>query len=249
MIIYVYKDYGVTPNELIDKLKLDEKYKNKKMSFAGRLDPMACGTMMILIDEACLKQNIYIKHDKIYNFKLVIGFDTDSNDILGKTQNINLHYDFSKINTKFIENIISQFKGIQMQKFPKYSSKRIGGIPMWKLTKENKIKDLEIPKKEINIYDIKFIKKHIENVDNYIDYFISLINKLSDNQDFRQKTITENWIKIKEKYNSNKIVVLDFNVTVSSGTYIRQLAYDIGEFINIPCLALNIERLKIGNIN
>ena len=168
------------------------------MSFAGRLDPMACGTMMILIDEDCLKQNIYIKHDKIYNFKLVIGFNTDSNDILGKIENINLNYEFSSINTN-LENIITQFKGVQMQQFPKYSSKRIGGIPMWKLTKEDKIKDLEIPKKEINIYDIKFIKKHKENVNDYIEYFISLINKLSDNHDFRQKTIIDNWINIKEK--------------------------------------------------
>lgn len=250
MIIYIYKDYGITPNELINSIKSDkkyEKYKDKKMSFAGRLDPMACGIMMICVDDSCLKQDLYIKHDKIYNFKLVIGLSTDSHDILGEIIDHNLDYDFSTINEELIKSIIYKFSGIQDQYFPDYCSKRIKGTPMWKLAQLNTLKNYEIPKKEINIYNIELLEKSSENIGIMCDYFIHLIDKVSKNQNFRQEKIKEQYKIFKKLHNKNKLVICSFQTHVSSGTYIRKLAHDIGKFINIPCLALNIERLKIIN--
>ena len=63
----VYKPVGITPYELIQKLKI--KYPNyKKVAFTGRLDPMAHGEMLLLITKNVKNyHNIYhfIKHTNI----------------------------------------------------------------------------------------------------------------------------------------------------------------------------------------
>ena len=51
MPIHLYKPIGLTPLELIKKYQNDNKLYNSKFSFAGRLDPMAHGEMVILKDE------------------------------------------------------------------------------------------------------------------------------------------------------------------------------------------------------
>lgn len=247
MIIYINKPYGKTPNEIINELKKEPKYINKKISFAGRLDPMATGILMLLIDDDCLKQDIYIKHDKIYRFKLVIGLSTDSHDILGKLLVYNLHYNFESINDYLIDNIKNKFTGTIEQYYPAYSSKRLNGKPLWFLKKNNLLKDEDIPKKQVTIKYLKFLKKTQENIDTTIDYFLELIKKVSNKYNFRQNEIIDIWEMFKVKYNTKKIIILDFETHVSSGTYIRQLAHDIGRHINIPCLALNIDRIKFIN--
>ncbi len=41
---------------------------------------------------------------------------------------------------------------------------------------------------------------------------------------------------------------LKFQVEVSSGTYIRSLAYDIGQALNIPTMLLELRRIKVGDL-
>lgn len=43
--------------------------------------------------------------------------------------------------------------------------------------------------------------------------------------------------------------LFSFKVIVSSGTYIRKLAYDIGQILNIPSMLVQLSRVKIGNIS
>ena len=52
---YIYKEIGETPLDLIKKLKTDS---NRKYSFAGRLDPMARGQMIILEGEVSVNNEI-----------------------------------------------------------------------------------------------------------------------------------------------------------------------------------------------
>ena len=84
MIFTIHKEIGETPLEAIRKLKLKE-----KASYAGRLDPMASGKLLVLTGEDCLCQNEYHHIDKSYNFDLILGFQTDSLDILGVIQEVN----------------------------------------------------------------------------------------------------------------------------------------------------------------
>lgn len=54
------------------------------LSYAGRLDPMASGKLLVLIDEECKNQTTYHGLDKEYEFSVLFGISSDTQDILGR---------------------------------------------------------------------------------------------------------------------------------------------------------------------
>ena len=62
--------------------------------------------------------------------------------------------------------------------------------------------------------------------------------------DFRQDEILKLW---NESITAGTFVLLNCTADVSSGTYIRQMAADIGIKLGVPALAYNIHRTKVGN--
>ena len=76
MPIKIYKPIGITPLQLIKKYKRENNIK-EKISFAGRLDPMAHGEMVLLKGDECKKQDSFCGKDKIYEFEILYGFTTD----------------------------------------------------------------------------------------------------------------------------------------------------------------------------
>ena len=49
-IINIYKPVSITPLQAIEKFKLQNPcYKNQKISYPGRLDPMAQGILLLLV--------------------------------------------------------------------------------------------------------------------------------------------------------------------------------------------------------
>ena len=149
-IILAYKPIGKTPLEIINELKQNYGYSKTKMSYAGRLDPMAHGLMIILKDAECYKQHLYHNFSKIYKFKLLLGISTDTFDILGKiTNNSNSNIN---INTDNLYSIINSLIGKQKQHYPPYSSARVDGHPLWYYAKNNLLHTITIPYKEIEPY-------------------------------------------------------------------------------------------------
>ena len=83
-IFNVFKPVGISPLDAIKILK--EKYpelKDEKMTYAGRLDPLAEGALLILAGNAVHKKEKYLKLDKEYEGEILFGFNTDTYDILG----------------------------------------------------------------------------------------------------------------------------------------------------------------------
>ena len=83
-IFNVFKPIGISPLDAIKTLK--EKYpelKDEKMTYAGRLDPLAEGVLLILAGNAVHEKEKYLKLDKEYEGEILFGFTTDTYDILG----------------------------------------------------------------------------------------------------------------------------------------------------------------------
>ncbi|MDQ3244755.1 MAG: tRNA pseudouridine(55) synthase TruB, partial [bacterium] len=79
------KKEGETPLEALESFRVKAKIgKEVKMTYAGRLDPMASGLLIILAGEECKNKEKYLRLDKEYNFEVLFGFATDTYDILGK---------------------------------------------------------------------------------------------------------------------------------------------------------------------
>lgn len=223
MIILGYKPIGWTMLDLVKEYQ--KKYPNEKISFAGRLDPMAFGVVKILIGNESIQKNISeCEGYKVYSFDLIHDFQTDSFDILG-------------IPTKS-RSLASKLKlllpGEYIQEYPKYSSVIIKEhkMPYWQVTKRG-LKVSEIPTKKINISSIETTEEKYINRNDFIELIEKQFNLLTK-ETFRQKEILEKW----KEQDFENIKITNYVVTISSGGYIRWVANQIG-----GC-AINIQRIK-----
>src|SRR3989338_1327989 len=54
------------------------------LSYAGRLDPLASGALLVLIGDECKQQKKYHGLDKEYVIEVVIGIGSDTGDVMGQ---------------------------------------------------------------------------------------------------------------------------------------------------------------------
>ena len=83
-MLNVYKNIGETPLECLNRLRGQyPEYKDVPLSYAGRLDPMAEGVLLVLVGEENKKREKYLSLDKEYTTDILFGFATDTYDVLG----------------------------------------------------------------------------------------------------------------------------------------------------------------------
>lgn len=244
-VINIYKPVGPTPLDIIKKLRQAfPEYEKDKLGYAGRLDPMAQGLLLILAGEENKKRKEFEKLSKTYEFEILFGISTDSYDLLGKIiefKNIEQKKDFEIKLNQDISGLVGKLK----QPYPPYSSARVNGKPLFYWAREEKIKDIKIPEKEIEIYESLLLD----------------VYKLSSKE--LQKNVEEKIGKVKGEFRQEEILILwkDFfkenpeltffvakcRINCSSGTYIRSIANKIGKKFDYPSCAFSITRTAVGN--
>ena len=250
MIVKFYKKIGETPLQSIDRFKNENpEYKESKISYAGRLDPMAHGELILLIDDSCKLQNTLHRLSKVYRFKMLFGLTTDTYDILGVFKKITggTSFTIEEIKSKLIDLKEKEY----YQKYPPYSSYRLNGKPLWEWSKLGKIDEVYdlVESKKVSINN--FTINGLEEVKGSTLYKIvkDNISKLGEKEkkSFRANKILKDWEFYFEK-DEVMYQVFDIEIEVSSGTYIRSICNDIGKMLGSTAIALDIERLKV-NIN
>lgn len=229
------------------------------MTYAGRLDPMASGVLLILAGEETKNKEKYLNKDKEYEFEVLFGFSTDTFDILGKISARQDLAESKEVNVKELEKEIKKniknFVGESIQKYPMYSSKTVKGKPLFMYARNGE--DVEIPERKIFIYKLKLEKirmidnkklfKNIEKRIKKVKGPASTRGESTRGGDFRQKEILKIWennLKFKD-FRFKKFYIAKLKVKCSSGTYVRNIAYSLGKKLNIPSLAFSIKRTKI----
>jgi hypothetical protein len=82
--IVLNKAVGETPLSCVEAWREKHPaYAGVSLAYAGRLDPMASGKLLILIGEECKQQERYHDLDKEYTFRVLFGVSSDSGDVLG----------------------------------------------------------------------------------------------------------------------------------------------------------------------
>ncbi len=253
MIFEVYKNEGETPLETLGRMRLEKGIPSDvPMTYAGRLDPLATGLLIVLTGEDVHKKEEWNGLSKTYHFEILFGVATDTGDILGDfshTEKSDGEKFFSEAekfspartrNKQEITKAISSFLGKQSQNYPMYSSKTVDGIPLWQYAREGK--EVVLPNHQVEIFNINVVGFEEKNSADLLQEIKERITKV--NGDFRQQEILQTWqhfLQNKEEH----FLIAKCVATVSSGTYIRQLCIDIGEKIGIPALAWRIERTEI----
>ena len=163
LVKIVYKEISQTPLEAINVFKKDNpQYANSTISYAGRLDPMAHGVLILLIDDENKKRREYENLEKEYFFKILVGVSTDTYDILGLIKESNLEYKDNVIEK--LQNILPMYTGDTEQELPPYSSYSVQGKPLFKWARDNRLDEIVLPKRTVNIKEMEYID--FESIDN-----------------------------------------------------------------------------------
>jgi tRNA pseudouridine55 synthase len=239
-IIILSKKEGDTPLFALENFrKNNPKYLKVPMTYAGRLDPMASGVLVVLAGDEIKNKDKYLSLDKEYNFSVLFGFSTDTYDILGKVCKSEFPNLSKKELIKNIENNLKYFKGKIKQKYPIYSSKTVNGKPLFSYARNKE--DVEVPEREIFVKKLSLIKvRKINNEKLFLDIKKRITRVKGD---FRQKQILKLWQASLKK--SQSYYIADFKISCGSGTYVRAISHSLGEKIKIPALAFSIKRTKI----
>jgi tRNA pseudouridine(55) synthase len=217
------------------------------MTYAGRLDPMASGLLLILVGEAVHEKEKYLGWDKEYKLEVLFGASTDTYDILGIVcpPTVGAVISTEKIQSLTSRNwteYLQKYAGTFLQEYPPYSSKTVEGKQLHTHAREGTLDDIEMPTKEVTIHTIDFLKQSLatrDEIEKNIYQRIALVTG-----DFRQEEIDVRWKQFFLQTKPEQFCILELRVACSSGTYMRSLADRIGKDLGIPALAWNITRTR-----
>lgn len=242
-IILWNKKYTETLAETLKRFRLKKsEYKDEKITYAGRLDPMAEGLLILLTGNDVYKKEDFLGLDKIYEIDFICGPNTDSYDVLGL---VNAHSgDLEPIEIKKLKKTLKKYPKKYEQAYPPYSSKPVNGKALFTWARENRLDEIEIPHKEVEIYDIKYIRQRQQNASLFKEKIRTDINSVKG--DFRQKDSINTWYDYFGTQNTTNIYLYTIRVHASSGTYMRSLIQNIGGKLGINLCTVKIRRLSIG---
>lgn len=245
------KQIGETPlNALQHWKRKNPSYAGIPASYAGRLDPMASGKLLILLGDECKRQSAYTGLDKEYEIEVLLDIGSDTGDVLGLSEYAQkeTHLDASSL-----ETILRRELGAHMRAYPLFSSKTVGGKPLFLHTLEGTAP--KIPEHIEHIYRAIHIDsstissselaKRVFSLLDCVPYTDEPSKRLGEN--FRIDTIRPRWESLFKSTPDRDFTVLCIQVTCASGTYMRSLAERIGTELGTHALALSIRRTKIGS--
>jgi len=252
----LWKEVGETPLEVVENFKDENpKFQNEKFAYAGRLDPMAEGKLLILVGETCKERDKFLNLDKEYEFEILLGFKSDTKDILGLSE-LNPGWRTTGFDKKWFNQKLKKYIGEIDLEYPVFSSRTVQNKPLFLWALEGRLNEIEIPRKKSEIYDLKLLstkKIKAEFLEKQILEKIAKPKKVTDEskalgKDFRREEVTKLWKKNFQKVNDDGLFILvKIQATVSSGTYMRTLAEKLAyEILEDYGLAFSIKRTKIG---
>lgn len=243
------------------------------LSYAGRLDPMASGKLIVLIGEECKKQSEYHDLDKEYEFSVLFGIGSDTGDVLGRlSPEPAAAPAFSEggVGAVGVENagaaagghqliaIASSFIGELTFHYPLFSAKTVKGKPLHMWTLEGRLDEIDIPTRTSTIYELeltKVEKKPRQEIAATALQKINTIPPVTDERkalgnDFRRTDVRADWQDVATDYSlPSTYTIAHFRCVASSGAYMRTLVELIAKEEGTTGLAWHIHRTKIGLYN
>lgn len=249
--VVLEKKVGETPLACLEAYRLQHPELTQiPMAYAGRLDPMASGKLLVLQGDECKVQEKYHGLDKEYEFEILFGVSSDTQDVLGIVQK----HGGSNVARAKLEEVAQCFIGQIELPYPLFSSKTVKGKPLHTWTLEGRVNEITIPTKRSQIHSLEVLEMQTltqKEVYAYAAEKIETIPKVTDarkaiGNDFRRTEVRASWKAFAETQNEN-YTVAKIRCVCSSGTYMRSLSEAIAAKLGTTGLAFSIHRTIIGS--
>lgn len=247
-MLIVTKHVGETPLELLGRLRAERpELAHETLSYAGRLDPMAEGEMLVLVgaeENSPESREKYLGLDKEYIATFLVGVATDTGDALGLidkkslAQSLALAQSAAKISEEEIKRQVEALKSVTTQTYPWFSSRVVAGKKLFEHYKEGNV-EIERPTRVVAIREVELLGVQARPASEIKEYIFNAVGKVRG--DFRQKETVAGWEDFFDTFPAEAMHTFDARLTVSSGTYIRALT----EHFGVPVTLLRLKRTKI----
>ena len=239
-MLLVYKNLCETPLECLERIRIEKSITpDVPMTYAGRLDPMAEGFMILLVGDECKEKAQYTGLPKTYEFEILEGFATDTYDLLGLVTDVDMT---KKLDIEQTAEYLAQTSGPFMQQYPPYSSKTFEGKQLHAHAREGVTPQME---HEVSLNDFEFLSERTIAVQECVRIIRERVGGVHG--DFRQEEIVQKWEEVLGgAATESPLRITRWRISVSSGFYVRQLVHDIGAMFHIPLVTFHIQRTRIG---
>ena len=147
-LLLIDKPEGMTSHDVVKACRLQ--FGKKEMGHAGTLDPIATGLLIVLVGKATRLSEFVTNGDKVYKTTLLLGCETDTDDISGKVLHQTDHLDADQ------DSVITAMKeltGRLLLPVPIYSAVRVKGSKLYERARRGE--SFEPPLKEMDFRDIR----------------------------------------------------------------------------------------------
>ncbi len=244
----VYKKLGQTPLQALVDFKKEHVAEHRAdaethFTYAGRLDPLAEGLLVLLSGEAVHRKEEYTSLSKTYVCEVLYGFETDTLDVLGVVEKT-AEKDVSE---KEVEEVLSQSLGSFEEEYPVFSSKTVQGKPLFMWAREGKLSDINIPSHTVSLTAAELVSRRFVAGS---DLGAEIKEKIySVSGDFRQEEVLKKWEEVLRGKESLQFCIDTLSLSVSSGFYVRQFIKDLGKRVGIPTTTFHIKRTRVGDFH
>ncbi len=148
-VLVIDKPAGLTSHDVVNCIRriLHE----RSVGHLGTLDPLATGVLPLVVGRMTRLAQFYTSSEKRYEGEIRFGFATETYDSegspVGEPQPV-------RCSLEDVREAARDFVGAIEQMPPRFSAKKIGGVPAYKLARKNREVTLEPVRVEIKEFEI-----------------------------------------------------------------------------------------------
>ncbi len=137
-LLVIDKPAGLTSHDVVQRVR--KLLGTRRVGHGGTLDPDATGVLLITAGQATRFFPYLSKESKVYQGVIRLGFATDTYDSAGRPTSTESH-DWPA--PEDLAQAMTAFEGEILQTPPRFSAKKLGGTPVYKLARADKAFTLE----------------------------------------------------------------------------------------------------------
>jgi len=205
----------------------------RKIGHTGTLDPLATGVLILCVGDSTKLVQFLTADRKDYLALIALGASTVTLDAEGPILEQVQHVE--PPTPEALEHALEPLRGPQLQIPPQYSAIQVGGKRAYDVARGGG--ELELPARPVTVYQLEHL---------------GTLGNMDDARALRFASSPQGWSLAPEgRYFEFPPALGDFPIlmlrtSVSSGTYLRSIARDLGEALGVPAHLAGLVRTSAG---
>ena len=147
------KPVGPTSHDVVTRVR--RALRMKAVGHTGTLDPFASGLLVILLGRATRLAQFVERHDKTYLATARLGVRTTTDDLTGEAIEEENRRAAEPPSRRAVEATLNGFLGLQKQRPPAFSARKIGGERSYRLARRGVM--LQLPESDVTVHALELM--------------------------------------------------------------------------------------------